>query len=430
MNCFDFLEAIEAAKGPIKKLALLEQGKKLEDDQLSFLFERTFNYKRRYYIKKLPDGLVSPMSPQNIDARLDDFKGLLDECEVSGRTQETKQKVANWLASQPALVGKWCKRVLLRDLKANLDSALPLKAGFEFPTFEVQLATDGQKCKKLDKMVKKGMFKAPKLNGYRCFAIKRGDQVDLFSRNGNPLPNFPMVEQAILERFADFGDFCLDGEIMSDSFNAMQQSAFAAKRKTVVGDVYYAIFGMVSIDEWDAQVFKETYRSRRQNLINLFEQTELHAAEAKITCLRHVKSEEVPDTWTLADWMDYVRECVALGFEGAIGYPADEPYYMGRKSNAMLKFKFMLSMDCLVIGANPGKLGGKREGVLGSFIVKQENGEKCDVGSGFKDDELPALWERRDEIINFWVLEVAYQELTPDGIMLFPVYKRRRTDKE
>ena len=431
-TCFDYLDAIEATGSTKKKVeiaqAALNDPRPGLSDHLRALIRFTFDYELLFFIKELPtsdktwDGLSN-------DSWLGRFNALLEECQVTGRTQETKQKVADWLASQDPQIGKWCRRVLLRDLKAGFSSELALKAGFEFPVFEAMLATSGKKCKKLDKMTKAGMFKSPKLNGYRCIAELRGNEVYLKSRNGVPLANFPTVEKATIERFGPFGDRVFDGEIMSDSFNAMQQSAFASKRGTTVGDVYYAIFGTISIEEWDSEVFTTPYRESRAKLEELFKLTEAFECATDSPTLRLVEASEVPADWTLDDWVKFERECVEKGYEGGMGNPADEPYYMGRKANALLKFKTMESMDCPIVEANPGDPDGKRNGMLGSFTVRQENGKLCNVGGGYKDDELVTLWDKRGEMIGR-VMEVYYQELSPEGIMLFPVFKRWRPDKE
>lgn len=420
MNCFDFLDRVESTTKLNEKVAILKEGR-VADPHLSFLIERCFNYKRLYYIKDLPE--ATKPEAQNSDWAAE-FEVILNECQKTGRTQETKQRVANWLAAQSPQMAKWCRRVVLRDLKCGVSQELALKAGFEFPTFEVMLATDGKKCKKLDQLLKRGVYVTPKLDGYRCFAIVRGGTVELYSRNGTKFENFPTIENALLKQFGWAGDRCYDGEIMSDSFNAMQQSAFAAKRGTTVGDVSYHIFGTVDIGEWDSQEFKIPYQESRQKLFELFATSPILAPEIKL-----VHSSPLPTNMTREGLAVVERQFIEAGYEGAICNPGDIPYYMGKHANRMFKLKEFKSWDCQVVAAWPGEAGGKRDGTLGHFTVMQENGIECDVGTGFKADELDRLWARRDEIIGR-VAEIAYQELTDDGKMRFPVFKRWRPDKE
>jgi len=418
MNCFEALNKVEATSKTNEKISILRDF--ADDSVMCALIERCFNYKRIYFIKDLPDPQPGCVRQEN-PLWFDEFLGLLDECGRRGRTQETKQLMANWLACQGPDIDKWCRRVLLRDLKCGVSQEIALKAGFKFPTFEVMLATDGKKCKKLMELVARGLYVSPKFDGYRCFAIVRDGTVSLYSRNGTKFENFPQIEQALLKTLGWAGDRCYDGEIMSNDFNSMQQSAFASKRGTVVGDVGYCIFGTVPIDEWDSQEFKTTYEENRQKLLDIF------AYSPCENSIIHILSQPVPKDATREDLIAIEMGYIEAGYEGAICNPGDTPYYMGKQSNKMIKLKEFKSQDCKVIRANPGE--GKREGVLGSLTVLQENGVECDVGSGFNDEELADLWDRSDELIDR-VIEVAYQELTPDGVMRFPVFKKWRPDKE
>jgi ATP-dependent DNA ligase len=66
--------------------------------------------------------------------------------------------------------------------------------------------------------------------------------------------------------------------------------------------------------------------------------------------------------------------------------------------------------------------------MLGGYVVTQENGKQCEVGSGIIDTERSAIWKDREAVVGR-TIEVKYQELTPDGIMRFPTFIRFRNDK-
>jgi ATP-dependent DNA ligase len=126
------------------------------------------------------------------------------------------------------------------------------------------------------------------------------------------------------------------------------------------------------------------------------------------------------------------REYILNGYEGVMVNP-DIPYYKGKKSNKMLKFKTMLSMDCKVTGVYEGEQGKKFEGTLGGITVIQENGIECKVGSGF--NEIKGSWKERDAIwgnpnaIIGRIVEIKFQELGSEGRMRFPIIMRYRDDK-
>ena len=128
---------------------------------------------------------------------------------------------------------------------------------------------------------------------------------------------------------------------------------------------------------------------------------------------------------TIEEVLEYEKLCIQNGLEGAMLNP-DIPYYFGKKTNKMLKFKTMKSMDCKVIGFYEGQ--GKYEGTLGGMVIEQENGKTCEVGSGFTDKERDYIWSNKEYTLGRTV-EIKYQELSPDGIMRFPIKKCWRTDK-
>ena len=76
--------------------------------------------------------------------------------------------------------------------------------------------------------------------------------------------------------------------------------------------------------------------------------------------------------------LELEKEYLAQGHEGVMVLP-DIPYYLGRKSGGLLKFKTMLSRDCEVIGMYEGK--DKYSKMMGGLIVKQENNLICECVS-------------------------------------------------
>src|SRR5688500_8699970 len=142
-------------------------------------------------------------------------------------------------------------------------------AGFDISQFDVMLAKDGKKCKRLCEIVEKGVYVSPKYDGYRCIAVCSNGVVTLHSRNGTEYSNFPTVIET-LEKWCQQSSFVLDGEIMSDDFNKMQKSAFASKRKTTVGNVKFHVFGFIPHDEWESNKFIMPTKQRLDNLDILF----------------------------------------------------------------------------------------------------------------------------------------------------------------
>ena len=70
---------------------------------------------------------------------------------------------------------------------------------------------------------------------------------------------------------------------------------------------------------------------------------------------------------------------------------------------------------------------GKHQGKLGSFLVDYK-GVEVNVGSGLNDELREQIWKDKDSHIGR-IIEVRYQEETPDGSLRFPTFVCFRNDK-
>jgi DNA ligase-1 len=210
----------------------------------------------------------------------------------------------------------------------------------------------------------------------------------------------------------------LDGEIMSDDFQSMQKSAFASKRGTTVGDVHYHIFDIIPYTEWTTKQFTTIMSKRlitKNALSVLLNQYKIH----NLQIVPHIYVDSVPAV------LQYEVDFIKAGYEGAMFIP-DCPYFCGRKSNKLMKFKTMQSMDCVITNIYEGI--NKYENMLGGLCLKQENGYTCDCGSGFTDEQRQEFYAQPELVIGR-IVEIKYQELTADGVMRFPIFLRFRNDK-
>lgn len=277
--------------------------------------------------------------------------------------------------------------------------------------FELALANDINKVKNLDKKLNFPVYLQPKLDGYRGAAFGH-EGWNLKSRNGKVYENFPNIVKA-LQEIGDPEDI-LDGEIMSDDFQSMQKIAFAKKRGTTVGDVKYYVFDHLQGNEWSRRACYRNFHIRYATLVEKYKD-------------KHDLIRIVP-TYKCNNWDDikrYHKQFKEEGYEGSI-IRMNVGYNWGR-SDDLLKMKDMLSMDCKILSVEGGS--GKYEDMMGALSVNQENNISCCVGTGFTDKMRKEFWEARDELIGK-IIEIKYQELSPDGVMRFPVFIRFRDDKE
>lgn len=407
MKELEILQQIKDASGKKDKRKILEENK--DNKELGQLLDAALNFFRKYHIAKwdMPD------AGDGVEhGALNEMLHLLETRQVTGNA--AKLSVEKFFSMCTAEQQEWYAKVLKKDLKIGISVDTAAKF-FDIPTFDVMLATDGKKCKKLDDIIPKGVYASPKLDGYRCLAVVKDGDVTLYSRNGSVYKNFPSIEESLSTLCKDTS-VVLDGEIMSDDFQSMQQSAFASKRGTTVGDVKFHVFDYIPHKEWESGKFTTKKSDRYRYLEGMS-----HAFPENITLVDH---DLVSDKQAI---LDLEVQYMALGYEGVMVVP-DIPYYKGRKSNKLMKFKTMLSQDCEIIGFYEGTEGTRHEGRMGGIVVRQENGLECECGSGFSDADRDYMWNNKSEFLGR-IAEIKYQELTNHNIMRFPIFVRWRNDK-
>lgn len=408
----DVLQQVEDASGKNDKLAILKAN--LTNSNLKELLEAALSYKVKYYINKFEE--YSTVGPERDLHKA--FLGLLEHLNKRTSTGHAAIAAVEGLLKQCSpRQTKWYSRVLRRDLKMGAGIDTCVSAGFKLPVFDVMLAKDGGACKKLDQILASSPYASRKIDGYRCIAIVDNGEVTLFSREGEEYHNFPTIKQTIAELFPN-NSFVLDGEIMSDNFNSMQKSAFASKRGTSVGDVFYALFDFISFEEWHSDNFKTNFDARFEALQVIFEEVK---TQNKTDLIKLVEQIPVSSREQIAE-LQFKFE--SEGYEGLMLKP-NIPYYRGKVSNKMLKFKSLKSMEATITGCYKGDPNSKYKDTLGGFHVIQENGALCDVGGGFTDKERDSIWKDQGSVIGR-LIEVEYQELTPKNVMRFPVFVRYR----
>jgi DNA ligase-1 len=416
MKAIDVLELLENTSSTSEKQKILTANK--DNTELAVLLDAALNFRRKFFVKKFNISEATPLHNRDMFNIFMSLLRQLEVREITGGAAVAAVEDFFFLCSD--MERKWYARVLRKNLRAGFGLTEANKAGFGIPDFDVMLAKDGKDCKNLQKIVSEGVYVSPKLDGYRCIAVCAYGEVQLYSRNGTIYENFPTIIET-LETLCKDSSFVLDGEIMSDDFNAMQQTAMSSKSKKSVGDVKYYVFGWVSSDEWNSDNFKMLTKQRLADLETWFYEID----SGPDHCPANLIMVEQKLVYKVEDIMKAEVDFMAKGYEGAMVLP-NIPYYRGRKTNKLMKFKTMHSMDCKVVGLYEGE--GRHVGRMGGLKLIQENGKTCDVGSGFTDEDREVIWNDPSCAVGR-ILEVKYQDLTPDGIMRFPVALKWRNDK-
>lgn len=414
MDELDILQSISDESSKNGKFEILKANS--NNRRLAELLDAALNYERIFYINKLDLGKSLVNEGVAFPDLHNEFLNILKKLETREITgNNAKIELVMFLIKCSKKQEEWYLKVLRKDLKAGFSAETAAEAGFDIPVFDVMLAKDGKSCKNLKQIISKGVFASPKFDGYRCLAVINNGNVTLYSRSGTEFTNFPSIVESLEKSFPS-SSLVLDGEIMSDDFQAMQKSAFANKRGTTVGDVKFFVFGYVPYNEWISKNFKASTSDRLNELINID-----YSFSDNVVMVNHKLINNIEDAYK------FEAECLEQGFEGAMLLP-DIPYYLGKKSNKLLKLKTMKSQDCRVVDFYEGESGTRNEGTLGGLELVQENSVKCNCGTGFSDEDRSYIWNNKGEFVGK-VAEIKYQELTEDGVMRFPVFMRWRNDK-
>ena len=278
------------------------------------------------------------------------------------------------------------------------------------PTWDVMLGTSIEHCK----LPENTWFSlSQKLNGNRCTYYNG----EFYTRQNKKYIGLDHIK-ADIEKNPNAKDFVFDGELVYKNDEGLSDSA-AFQRGTGIANnksenkekLKLVIFDVLPKEDFDNKISKDTYKTRKQHLLNL-KQYETENIEIVKMFYEGTDQSEI---WK---WLDY---CEQNDIEGCM-LNLDAPYECKRTKNLM-KIKKFYDFDLQIIGYEEGT--GRNKGKLGAFVVDYK-GNKVNVGSGFSDQERKDFWQNRDELIGR-VITVKYKEISKDkktGLesLQFPIY--------
>jgi ATP-dependent DNA ligase len=200
----------------------------------------------------------------------------------------------------------------------------------------------------------------PKWDGFRGLAFRKGNEVLLQSKAGQPLGRyFPELIAAL--RSLPVEQFVLDGEIVILNqghldFNALLQRIHPAESRirklSKETPVTFLCFDLLLNGDGDLLV-ERSLTERRQELQRFFGQLGKNA-DVRLS----------PATRELASAQRWMTELAASGFDGVVAKRLSEPYHSGDR-NGMVKVKRRKTADCVVGGFRYASKGH----VIGSMLL-------------------------------------------------------------
>jgi DNA ligase 1 len=318
--------------------------------------------------------------------------------------------------------------IIERDLRCGIAESTINKAfSGLLPTFSVMLAGkyEPRKIKHWPVAVE------PKYDGMRVTALVQKGDAKFYTRNGNDVPATahlaPMVA-ALAEKLGG-DDWAIDGEIIAGvNFNEAISSARSHEPMTAGS---FMVFDALPVAEFVSGESVLPYKARRDRLLSAMRLVTTHHGAFPDLKIELAPSYVASSPEEIDQFYERARE---NKLEGLIVKALDGTW-IAKRSPSWMKIKAIESIDLRVTGAFEGT--GQFSGSLGGLIV-DFNGKRVEVGSGFTHDQRRAFWEeilkdrQREQdatVVLGSLVEMTYQEVTPDGSLRLPIFKRLRTDK-
>ena len=324
----------------------------------------------------------------------------------------------------------WYRRILIKDMRAGFSEKTvntvveKIRKDYAIPVFTCQLAHDSANHE--TKVAGEKLVEV-KLDGVRVIAIVYpSGVVNLFSRNGKSLDNFPLVEQQLAKRASDFAEpVVLDGEIMSASFQDLMKQVHR-KSDVKSSDAVLNLFDMITLREFQAGRGQHRQIDRSITLAAWYNQAVDDLPNVTIVGQERV---DLSSPAGQARFKQINQEAIDGGYEG-IMIKDLEAVYECKRSVAWLKLKPFIEVSLEVVDVEEGT--GRNEGRLGALVCSgQDDGRDITVncGSGFSDSDRGIFWDSRGQLVG-QIVEVRADAVTQnqDGTysLRFPRFLRFR----
>lgn len=269
----------------------------------------------------------------------------------------------------------------------------------------------------------------PKLNGHRLI----WDGKKLWSRNGKEIVSVPGI---VFELKTHFDGYPLDGELFAEGYSFSDITRVGRRTKNITDDENLKMW------VYDVPVAGKPSFQRLSMVENV---------NSKILKLGLNRIRVVP--FKIVDKKLKNMNIYGKKYEGTMFRVMSDTkaeYKFGKRSSDLLKIKEFKDTEATVIGVvqlntyekikvsenTPGsrrKSDGTytkngeatKQPKMGAFKCRLKNGVEFEIGSGFTDKERREFWKNRPigKKVTF-----QYQELSDDGVPIFPTYLRMRQD--
>lgn len=267
-----------------------------------------------------------------------------------------------------------------------------------------------------------------KLDGYRSIAVKRGMEINLFSRNGKKFAGFDVIANALINIKYDF---ILDGEIVALDSRGKSSFSLLQNQKNALDGVFFYVFDLLYLN--GKLLFDVPLLDRKNVLSKIVDQI----GNDKVRYTDHI----------IGKGKKFFELAIKNSLEGIMAKNILSFYKPGIRSKDWLKIKNINEQEAVIGGyTKPPK--GRIE--LGSLLLGAYTDQGLlyvgNVGAGLSDEKIIEIKKNIKEnahspFFNYhpldknivWVkptlvCEVRFTEWTPEGKMRQPIFLGIRYD--
>jgi hypothetical protein len=374
------LNELAATSSRLEKEAILKR--EVNNELLKRVFFLAYDPFTQFYIRKIPKYETRlKIDFITLDESINGVSGLVH---LSSRTFTGNAGINHLqflLSMSSADDAKVIERIIGKDLKCGASDSTANKIWpglvHEFPCM-LASAYD-------EKLVAKMRWPAMaqlKMDGMRFNAIVKDGKCEFRSRNGKQIDMKGNLEKDFIT-LANGKDFVFDGELVvfEDGKILDRQTGNGILNKAVKGTITDEDAQKVNATLWDCipyEVFTGDiactipYKFRFDVLQLAKRSDKIHVVESK-------------DVANIDEAQEIFKGYLADGQEGIILKDMNA-VWENKRAKHLIKFKGELECDLKIVGIQEGT--GKYVGKVGAYICESEDGiVKCDVGSGFKDNQ-------------------------------------------
>lgn len=417
-DTLSILDRLAATSSRLEKEAIVREQE--SNQLLKNVFRLAYDRQIMFFTKKIPDEATWATRPGGLllDEALDVLENVVFANKLRGG--ENSKMMEALFARLYRSDAEVFKRVVLKDLRCGTTAHIANKVwpGL-LKKMEFMLCSTES-----DKIVYPALSQI-KEDGTRAKFIFDGDDVVLYSRNGNDIEthgNFTRWAKSRLQP----GDI-LDGELVAfeDGERLVRQLSNGIVNKAVKGTISKEEAEKLVFIVWDIETRPgDEYQARLE---------ELEEYDNRLGNLEDKDKVVVVETrwvYSYEDALEHFKEARRRGLEGTI-LKNKANIWEPRRSKELVKFKAEYEAEFKVVGVEEGC--GKNKGRLGALLIESADGlVSCDVGifKDFGDDIRDTWWANPPKIVT-----VRYnQRIASKGAQVQSLYLPRviseRLDKD